>query len=323
MDMMLAFQRSAALKTGIELELFTRIGEGNVTIEQIATACGASRRGIRILCDYLVVAGLLTKNDKQYGLAPDAAAFLDKRSPAYLGGTSRFLQSEELRAAFHDLTPTVRNGTTTLPDRGTAKLHHPVWVEFARSMGPMMFQAAQEIAAIVAGTGSLDVLDIAAGHGLFGVMVAQRNAQARVVALDSRPVLDVAAENAAKFGVADRWQALEGDAFDVDFRGPYDIVLVPNFFHHFDPADCERVMRKIRAALKPGGRCVTLEFVPNEDRVSPPMPANFALMMLGGTEAGDAYTLSEYERMFSNAGFARTEMRELEKAPQRLLISTL
>ena len=58
------------------------------------------------------------------------------------------------------------------------------------------------------------------------------------------------------------------------------IFLVTNFFHHFDPPTCEQLMKKIHSALAPGGRCITLEFVPNDDRVSPPVSATFAMTML-------------------------------------------
>ena len=78
-----------------------------------------------------------------------------------------------------------------------------------------------------------------------------------------------------KFGVADRHTTLPGDAFEVPLGGPYDLILVTNFFHHFDPPTCEKLMRRFHAALAPGGRCVTLEFVPNDDRVSPPVQASF------------------------------------------------
>ena len=108
--------------------------------------------------------------------------------------------------------------------------------------------------------------------------------------------------------MADRFHEIPGSAFDVDFGADYDVVLVPNFFHHFDPATNGRLMRKIHAALKPGGRCVTLEFVPDESRVAPPMEAAFALVMLGSTRAGDAYTFSEYRQMFAGAGFPRSEI---------------
>jgi hypothetical protein len=81
-------------------------------------------------------------------------------------------------------------------------------------------------------------------------------------------------------------------------------------------------MRKILAALAPGGRCVTLDFVPNDDRVSPPDAAGFAMMMLGTTAAGDAYTFAEYDRMFRNAGFASSEHHRLTKGAESVIIST-
>lgn len=113
----------------------------------------------------------------------------------------------------------------------------------------------------------MNVLDIAAGHGLFGIAIAQKNPAARVTALDWAHVLEVATGNAKKMGVADRHTALEGDAFAVEFGGPYDVVLVTNFFHHFDIPTCEGLIRKIHGAMKPGGRCAMLDFVPNDDKV--------------------------------------------------------
>jgi ubiquinone/menaquinone biosynthesis C-methylase UbiE len=188
-------------------------------------------------------------------------------------------------------------------------------------MAPMIFPAAAEIADLVAGDGEMRVLDIAAGHGLFGILIAQHNPKAQITALDWPNVLAVATGNAQKFGVADRHSLLPGDAFETEFGGPYDLVLVTNFFHHFDPPTCEKLMRKIRASLTPGGRCVTLEFVPNDDRVSPPTAAGFAMVMLGTTAAGDAYTFAEYETMFRNAGYASSELHSLNRAPQTVIVS--
>src|SRR6185312_1568283 len=121
-----------------------------------------------------------------------------------------------------------------------------------------------------------EVLDIAAGHGLFGIAVATQNPAARITAVDWAPVLRVAAANAVRAGVQDRFTERPGSAFDVDFGGPYDAVLLTNFLHHFDPPTCVGLLKKVHAALRPGGRAATLEFVPNEDRVSPPIPASFS-----------------------------------------------
>src|SRR5262249_60275548 len=86
-----AFQRTATLKAAVELDVFTAIGEGTVTPVPLATRLGASERGVRSLCDALVVLGLLTKADGGYGLGPDARLFLDRHSPAYIGTIRRFL----------------------------------------------------------------------------------------------------------------------------------------------------------------------------------------------------------------------------------------
>src|SRR5258707_14640461 len=80
-DTLNAHQRTEAIKAAIELGLFTAIAEGQTTAKEIAAACAASERGARILCDFLVIIGFLTKQDAAYGLTPDSAMFLDKRSP--------------------------------------------------------------------------------------------------------------------------------------------------------------------------------------------------------------------------------------------------
>src|SRR5439155_1542105 len=130
----------------------------------------------RILCDFLVVLGLLTKSGTTYRLAPEAAAFLSKRSPAYLGTTARFLMRPELKQNFDNLTEAVRRGGVPSEGNNAVADENPIWVEFARAMMPMMVPAAHAIADLVASSaGPLKVLDIAAGHCVLGITVAQRN----------------------------------------------------------------------------------------------------------------------------------------------------
>jgi SAM-dependent methyltransferase len=317
-----AYQRSAAIKAAVELDIFTAVAEGKTDVPSVAAACGASERGVRILCDYLVVIGFLTKEGGRYGLTQDSAVFLDRRSPAYMGSALDFLLSPMLMAGFEDLASAVRKGGSQSPDGGTVAPENPVWVKFARAMAPMMFPAAQEIARLVGPAGrKLKVLDIAAGHGVFGINIARQNPAAEVVALDWPAVLEVARENAEAAGVAGRYSVIEGSAFEADFGADYDVVLLTNFLHHFDPPTCEQLLRKVRAALAEGGVAVTLEFVPDDDRVTPPIPAAFSLVMLAGTPGGDAYTYAELERMFTGAGFSRNEVHQVPAAPQKIVVS--
>ncbi len=86
-------------------------------------------------------------------------------------------------------------------------------------------------------------------------------------------------------------------------------------------ADQREAVEKVYAALADGGRAVTLEFVPNDDRVSPLGVAGFSLVMLAGTPSGDAYTFAEFDRMFKNAGFSKSEIHELPQVVQQLIVS--
>ncbi len=321
-DTINAHQRTQSIKAAIELDLFTVIAAGKTSAREISQACGASERGTRILCDYLVIIGFLTKEGDNYGLTADSAKFLDKKSPAYMGTVIEFMLSPMLTDNFKDLTAVVRKGGS-ITDEGTISPENPVWVKFARAMAPMMALPAQLLAPMVDPNANekLKVLDIAAGHGLYGLAFANRNPQAEVTAVDWAGVLEVAKENAQSAGVSDRYHTKPGSAFDVDYGAGYDIVLLTNFLHHFDPKTCEVLLRKVHGALAEGGRAVTLEFIPNPDRVSPPQAAAFSLMMLGGTPAGDAYTYAEFETMFRHAGFAHNEWHELPPTIQRVVIS--
>jgi ubiquinone/menaquinone biosynthesis C-methylase UbiE len=318
-----AYQRTEALKAAIELEVFTAIGEGKSTASEIAERSRASERGVRILCDFLCVLGFLTKDGRSYKLTPESALFLDKRSPAYLGSSIEFLLSPMLTEGFKDLAGAVRKGGTVASPEGTIAPEHPIWVKFARAMTGMMAMPAQLMANLVdeKGDRKLRILDIAAGHGLYGIAFANRNPKTEIVAVDWPNVLEVAKENAVKAGVANRYQTIAGSAFDVDYGTGYDLVLLTNFLHHFDPATCETLLRKVHAALADEGRAVILEFVPNEDRISPMETATFSIVMLGSTPSGDAYTFPELERMCSAAGFARSEFHQLPPSIQQVVIA--
>jgi ubiquinone/menaquinone biosynthesis C-methylase UbiE len=318
-----AYFQTEALKAAIELELFTAIGEGNKTATDIAKRTNATEKGTRVLCDFLTILRLLTKENDTYGLTIDSAVFLDKSSPAYLGGTTEFLCSPLLTAGVKDLAGAVRKGGTMMADDGTVKPNNEVWVKFARAMMPMMAMPAQMMAALADSQADqpLKILDIAAGHGLYGLAFATKNPNAEVTAVDWSAVLEVAKENAAKAGVADRYHTIEGSAFDVDFGSGYDLVLLTNFLHHFDQPTNETLLKKVHAALKDGGRAITLEFVPNEDRVTPPESATFAIVMLTSTPSGDAYTFAELEQMATNAGFSKSTAHRLLPTAQTCVIS--
>lgn len=322
-DAFTGYQRTFALKAAVELDVFGQIASGATTIDELAQRCQAAPRGLRALLNHLVADGLLTRDGAQYGLSATSAAFLDPKGMSHVGGAIRFMASPMIVDSFIRLTDAVRRGGTAVPAEGTLAPEHPVWVEFARAMGPLAGMTAVLLANLldVDRAPAMQVLDISAGHGMFGITLARLNPHVVVTALDWKNVLAVAEENARAAGVAERFRTLPGSALEIGYGKDFDLILVPNFLHHFDAPTCERVLTKAHAALKPGGRVAILELIPDDDRSGPADAVRFALVMLATTPAGDSYTFAEYQTMLRNSGFGSATMHELQPSPARVVIA--
>ena len=318
-DAVLGFQQTAAIKAAIELDLFSQLAKSNNTAEGLGKGTGAAVRGIRILCNYLTACGHLEKQGDEYRLTPSTAMFLDRSSPSCISSVVEFLAAPEMIGRFlDDPASYVRNGgsiglANNAPD-------HPIWVKFARAMASFRAPVATKVASELAHWSPRKVLDIAAGHGMFGIAIARAVPEAQITAVDWQAVLSVARENSEAAGVSERYRTLAGSAFDVDWGSGFDLVLLTNFLHQLDHDACVALLRKARESLVPGGRAAVVEMVPNEDRVSPRFPAMFSFQMLGSTPQGDAYTAHEFEDMGRSAGFPNVTVKSLPPTPQSLIL---
>jgi SAM-dependent methyltransferase len=316
-----AFHRTAALRAAIELDVFTAIGEGADEVPALAQRCAVSERGIRILADYLCSLGLLKKHDRSYALSPDVAAFLDRRSPASMGAAAAdIISGDMMTAAFAGLTEAVRRGETTLPNGGTLAPEHPIWVQFAFATAvPGAFLARLLGDCVAQDVGrARRLLDIAAGHGLFGIELARRNPNLEVYAVDWPDVLAVARSNAEKAGIADRFHCMPGDALSMDFETGFDLVLITNFLPDLDATTA--MLRRCHAALVENGRVVILENMLDESGTAPPAAVSLNLSLLATTRSGGARTISQLAGCLERAGFAEVEVRELPPAPSRVML---
>lgn len=319
MEAVNGFQRTAVVRAAVELDFFTAVAAGADTPGALAIRLGIAQKGARVLADSLVILGLMEKRDGRYTLVEESAIFLDRRSPRYLGGVIDFLLSEPVRHGYSRLTDAVRQGGTAVGGEGSLAPEHPMWVEFARVMGPLLLTAVQTIVEVTTPAG--DVLDVASGHGRFGIALLESGAARTATALDWPNVLELARANAEAAGVLDRWRALPGNALTADLGGPYDTVLLPNFLHHFDADTCRGILMRVHASLRTGGRVVVVEYLPDDTRVSPSAAAWFAVQMLATTPAGDAYTLAEYTEFLGAAGFTEPSVHKVPGAARHVLVA--
>ncbi len=254
MEAFRGYQRTAAMKAAIELDLFTLIGEGKNSVPEIAAAARASERGIRILCDNLAVQGFLNKANAAYTLAPDTEMFLDRKSPSCINDAAAgFFASQEVIRSFDSLADAVRKGGTAAQGQGMMDPNDPLWVDFAVSMvnvqRPMAFGVAKVLNAEAGAPWK--VLDVASGHGLFGVVLASKNPNAEIYSQDWAPVLEVAQKNAYAAGVTPRFHKIPGDAFNVDLGSEYDLVLLTNFLQLLDVTAIEVFLKKYMRRSSP------------------------------------------------------------------------
>ncbi len=320
-DAAMAYQKTAALMAAVKLDIFTAIGADAMTSEALSACTGASPRGLRILCDFLSVMGLLKKQNSSYALSDPARILLDGSSPFAMGSIVDFVAAPEmLRLFLENPAAYVQRGSS----EGLANVapDNPVWVRFARAMVPFASVTAKRVAAWVATQpdAPVTVLDIAAGHGLYGIEVAKALPDVFVTAVDWASVLEVALGHARAAGVEARFRMLAGNAMNMDWGHNFDLILLPNFLHHFDVETCTSLLRKVKNSLALGGQALAIDFVPNEDRISPALPAMFAFWMLASTPGGDAYTAKELDEMARGAGFGGARTRPLLPTPETLII---
>jgi predicted nicotinamide N-methyase len=274
---------------------------------------------VRILCDYLTVHGFLEKHDDQYRLTASTELFLTTSSPAWMGSVVHFLCSPEMMGLFlDDPVAFVRNGGS--PGLASVAPDNPIWIKFAKAMVPFVAPVANDITQW--STPPKRVLDIAAGHGMFGIAVAKAIPGAEITAIDWQAVVEIAVENAAQAGVEGRYHAVPGSAFEIEWGTGFDLILLTNFLHHFDQETCVDLLKRARASMSAGGRVVAVDLVPNPDRISPPFPAMFPFVMLGTTPSGDAYTTREYEEMGRAAGFQKVEIALVPPTPESFITFT-
>lgn len=311
MQMSFSFAPSRILSSAVQLDIFSHIAAGNHSVNEIAAASGASTRGTAMLLDALASLGLLVKADGRYELTPVTETFLVRSSPSYAG---TMMENDHLWNSWAQLTQVVRTGepARAVEEQALAEEFFPMLV---RSLHVMNTVPARRLAeALGAGTThrGLSVVDVACGSGIWGIAVAEADREARITAQDFPGVFNVTREFIKRHNVEDRFEFLPGNLREVDFgRERYDLALLGNIVHSEGERSSRDLFRRLHDALRPGGRIVVIDMIPNDERTGPPFALMFAINMLVNTQEGSTYTLSEYTDWLKGAGFSRVETADI------------
>ena len=274
-----------------------------------------------MLLNALVGLELLTKNGDAYALTPESAAFLVSSKPGYLGGMTRHTSSHLIPHWLH-LTEAVQTGKPPIAvnqERAGGEFFR----EFVEDLFANNYAAARALAAhllLKEPAGPYRVLDLAAGSGVWSIALAEKSPRVRVTVVDWPAVIPVCQKVTARHGVADRYDYKPGDLLEADFGTGYQAATLGHILHSEGEKRSRELLRKVFAALAPGGVIAIAEMVPNDDRTGPAMPLIFAVNMLVHTDEGDTFTFGEMSGWLREAGFVNPRQLDVP-GPSPLILA--
>ena len=298
MELATAFQRSRPLLTAFELDLFTALAADARTSDEVAATLGTDPRATDRLMNALVALGLLEKRDGRFGNAPLSATYLVKGRPGYMAGLGH---TNHLWNTWSRLTDVVRTGEPAVAaginDRGGDWLR-----AFIAAMHFRAKQNASEVVSLLDLDGVSRLLDLGGGSGAYAMAFARAGRGISAVVFDLPNVVPLTKMYVAQEGLTAEVTTATGDYLTAPLGTGYDMVFMSAVIHSHSADDNRLLMRKAAAALNPGGQIVVQDFLVNEERDGPLLPALFALNMLVGTPEGDTYTESEVRAWLTEAG---------------------
>ncbi len=299
------FAASKALAVAVELDVFTAIHNRHNSAEKISKYLKLPLRSTRILLDSLVGIGLLAKSKLAYLLTAESKTYLVKSEPHYLGHI--FSRMDDNFKLWPRLGEVVKTGKHVNGVDYATKVQF--YSQLARDIFPTSY-ASSILAAKKIGVGKsvtgLKVLDIACGSGAWGIAFALADKTTRVTAHDFPEVLDVTKQYIKRFRLDNQYSFLPGDLQTLDFgKSQYDAIWLGHICHCLGELDSRKLLKKCFEALKPGGRLLIGEFVPNDLKTADSVSLLFALQMLLDTAHGEAYSLKEFKRWLGLTGFKK------------------
>jgi ubiquinone/menaquinone biosynthesis C-methylase UbiE len=311
------------LEAAIRHHVFDVLDSGPKSLSEISHATGASERGLAAILDVLVGLDFLGK-DKQgtYSLTPESEAFLVSTKPGFQGGLIRHT-SEHLLPKWLSLNEVMGTGrpAQAVNEQATGS---DFFEKFVNDIFPMSYVVAQELAAHLNLSGaqsSVSVLDLAAGSGVWGIALAQSSSQVTVTAVDWPGVIPVTRATVARFGLADRFEFVNGDLLHADFGNGHAVATLGHILHSEGVERSQALLEKTFHALAPGGTIAIAEFLVNADRTGPLNGLVFAVNMLVNTDCGGTYSFEEISGWLTAAGFINARTLDTH-GPSPLILAT-
>ena len=295
---------SFAMLAGMELDLFTLLEGGPLSVEQISDAIGVQAIKLRPLLYALVVAGLLTVDDALFSNTVEADYYLVRGKPAYLGGIRELTSSNWSRIL--KTAATIRAGAP-LEKYDYHSATQDEMVALFRGLYPGAVVDARRLMDQYDFSSYGALLDVGGGAGGLAITLAQANPHLNATVIDLPSVTPITRQFVDEANVGDRVKIVTANAVCDKLPGSFDVVVARHIIQVLSEDDSRALLNNLSAVLNPGGDIYLIGWILDDSRVSPQKTVGFNLVLLNGYEDGQAYTEQEYGEWLEEAGFVDYE----------------
>jgi len=291
-----SYWKSCTLHTGVKLDIFTIIGAGNKSPEDIAKKIHGGLRGVSALMNALAAMSLLKKADGRFYNTEFSKQFLSKDSPDYTGFI--IMHHHHLMGSWVKMSASVLSGK---PNRASAADtdNESERENFLMGMYNIAAETAPMYSEIVDLGDCAHLLDLGGGPGTYAIYFCLNNPGLKATVFDLPATRKFAEKTISSFDLSERIRFKGGSYMDenTELEQEYDAVWLSQILHGEGPEEAESIVGKAVEALKPGGKILIHEFILENTMDSPLFPALFALNMLIGTERGRSYSEAQLREM--------------------------
>lgn len=292
------FWKSCTLHAAVKLDVFTCLGEEQLSGDAVAVKLKVARDAIQRLLNALVAMELLAKSGAKYVNTPASKTFLSKDSPQYLGNI--IMHHHHLVESWAQLDQSVQSGK---PIRQRSSVSDVEWREsFLMGMFNMAMNMAPMLVPEIDISTCRHLLDLGGGPGTYAIHFCRHNPHLKATVFDLPTTRPFAEKTIKRFDLSDRIDFQSGNYLKDEIKGRYDAAWLSHILHGEGPDGCNQIIQKTVAALKPGGIIIIHEFILNNSMDGPLFPALFSLNMLLGTESGQAYSEQQLMDMLAAVG---------------------
>jgi hypothetical protein len=317
------FWPAKVLLTAVELEVFTQLGAGSMSGEDLGRALNLHPRGIWDFLDALVALGFLERDGSgaagRYRNTASTAQLLDKNQPGYMGGILEMCNAR-LYKFWGDLGEALKTGApqNELKHSGRSLFEElyadPARLEqFMSAMRGISAPNFQALAEKFDFSKYRTLCDVGGATALLSTLLAKRHPHLQCISFDLPPVEPIAKRWIAQDSLSARVQAVSGDFLNQPLPQA-DVITMGMILHDWNLQKKQHLVRLAYDALPPGGAFIAVENLIDDARRENAFGLMMSLNML--IEFGDAFdfTGADFWSWCSAAGFRRYEVLHLAGA---------